>query len=646
MGAWLKLYLAGALWVGGLASPAMQGSGPVPGIAGPSAPWRVQPLISDPVAPFDLSDVKLLDSPFRKAMELNAEYLLSLEPDRFLHFFRVNAGLKPLAPPYGGWESPTMGAGRCLGHYLSALSLQFRVTGDRRFKERVDYIVGQLAECQQTNGFLSAQANLSAPFAALAAGQGDALFQSRVPWYIQHKMFAGLRDAYCLTGNEQARQIMIRLADWAVGVTANLNREQFQIMLQQEYGGMLEVLVNVYALTGDPRYLDLARRFCDDRAFHPLTAEVDHLDGMHANTMIPKIVGAVRLYEWTGETSQRQLAEYFWNQVVVHHTYVIGGNSDHERFEQPDQLGLDVDTVETCNTYNMLKLTRDLFCLNPLAKYGDYYERALYNDILASQEPERGMFTYYMSLKPGHFKTFSSPFDSFWCCVGTGMENHTQYGNSIYFHDADNLYVNLFIPSELTWREKQVVIRQETDYPVKGDMHFTIKCEQPTAFTFKLRYPGWAGTGLTASVNDQPVTLDGHPGEFVSLSREWKDGDRAELKFPLELRSEPLPGSSGDVAFFYGPLVLAGDLGRDYVPSENLRAASQTQFFHVPDSQVPVLVVDKKQPLKNWLKSVTGHPLVFRTVHVGHPDDVVLKPFYQIYYDRYTVYWKVLASEP
>jgi uncharacterized protein len=636
----LKVWMIGLVWLLLLLLLVVQGGVRKSGARFQAVQMAVPPVVACSVQPFDLSEVKLLDGPFKRAMNLNAKYLLSLSPDRFLHYFQVNAGLKPKAPAYGGWESPNTGAGRCLGHYLSALSLQYQATGDRRFKDRVDYIVSELAKCQQTNGFLSAEANVAQAFSALAAGHGDALFKSRVPWYIQHKMFAGLRDAYELTGNQQARQILIRLANWAVAVTSNLDHEQFQIMLQQEYGGMLEVLVNVYALTGDSRYLDLARRFRDANTFDPLEAGVDRLDGMHANTMIPKIVGAVRLYEWTGEKSQRRLSEYFWNQVVDHHTYVIGGISNHEHFGPPNRLGLDAETCETCDTYNMLKLTRDLFCLHPRVQYGDYYERALYNDILASQDPKRGMFTYFMSLKPGHFKTYSTPFNSFWCCVGTGMENHTKYGNSIYFHDADDLYVNLYIPSQLTWPDKNVVIRQETDYPVTGNMRFTLKCSHPVTFAFQFRYPGWADPGMTIAVNGQPVMLDAHPGEFVKLARQWKDGDLVELKLPLSLRSESLSGAPEEKAFLYGPLVLAGDLGTNNLPAPIPYATDPQQFVHVADPNVPVLVVDH-QPLKNWLQPVAGQPLTFHAVNVGQSEDVVLRPFYQLYYHRYTVYWKV-----
>jgi DUF1680 family protein len=501
-----------------------------------------------------------------------------------------------------------------------------------------------LAICQQSKGFLSAQTNLIEAFAALSAGHGDALLKSRVPWYIQHKMFAGFRDAWCLTGNQQARQILTRLADWAVSVTSNLNREQFQIMLKQEYGGMQEVMADVYALTGDRKYRELARRFQDDATFNPLAANLDKLAQKHANTMIPKLTGAVRLYELTGDAPQRSAAEYFWNEVVDHHTYALGGNSDREHFGPPDQLPLGTQTAETCNTYNMLKLTRNLFCLNPQVKYADYYERALYNQILASQEPKQGGFTYFISLKPGHFKTYSTPFDSFWCCVGTGMENHTQYANSIYFHDTNNLYVMLYIPSQLTWTSKNVTVQQETDYPARGDMRFTIQCAKPTTFAFKFRYPNWGASGIAINVNDQAVKLNASPGTFVGVEREWKNGDKLRVQFPLNVRAESLPGAPTTKAFFFGPLLLAGDLGTSNLPAPIVYARDQCQYCEFPDPKVPVLVMDDR-PLKTWIKAVTGEPLTFRTVDAGRPNDVTLRPFYQLHYQRYTVYLDILSPD-
>lgn len=577
-------------------------------------------------------------------MELNCQYLLSLEPDRFLCYFRTNAGLAPKGHAYGGWEAPNSGAGRCLGHYLSALSLQFRATSDARFKQRIDYIVDELALCQQTNGLLTAQTGVQTAFEELAKGKGDALHKSRVPWYIQHKMFAGLRDAYFLGGNEKAKVLLVRMSEWAFDVTRALDETQFQIMLDQEHGGMQEVLTDVYVITDDRKYLDLARRFSHSKVIAPLMAGRDELSGLHANTQIPKLIGSARLYEVTGDTKERDAASFFWDSVVRHHTYAIGGNSDGESFDPAGQLAhhLTAVTCETCNTYNMLKLTRHLFSWKPDVAYADYYERALYNHILASQEPDEGMFTYYVSLKPGHFRTYSTPNDSFWCCVGTGMENHTQYGDSIYFHEGDNLMVNLFIPSELTWNDKHVVIKQETRYPEYGQTTFSVACQEPVSFTFNFRYPGWAFPGLEIQVNGARVATPAKPGTFVSLRRQWHDGDKIEVKIPMGLRTEALPDDPKKIAIFFGPLVLGGELGTEGVP-ESLQARDQGAFRKVTDPEVPGLAIGRK-PVKVWLKPVAGQELTFRTEGVGRPRDVTLVPFYKEYHQRYTIYWDVLPE--
>lgn len=595
---------------------------------------------------FDLRDVRLLDGPFKQAMDLNSRYLLSLEPDRFLCYFRANAGLEPKAQAYGGWEAPNSGAGRCLGHYLSALSLQFRASGDARFKQRVDYIVDELALCQQTNGLLTAQAGVKAAFAELAKGNGRALRKSRVPWYIQHKMFAGLRDAYLLTGSEKAKTVLLRMSDWAVDVTQVLDETQFQVMLEQEHGGMREVLADVYAMTGNTRYLDLANRFSHAKIMAPLAIGRDELAGLHANTQIPKLTGSARIYELTGDTRERDAAAFFWDCVVRHHSYAIGGDSDNEHFGPPDQLSdhLTAATCETCNAYNMLKLTRHLFTWKPDVAYADYYERALYNQILASQEAGTGMFTYFVSLKPGHFRTYSTPTDSFWCCVGTGMENHAQYGNSIYFHGGDNLFVNLFIPSELTWKDKRVVVKQETRYPESDRATFTLACPEPVTFTFNLRYPGWALPGLEIKVNGDAVATSAKPGAFVPVRREWHNGDKIEVKIPMGLRTEGLPDDPNKIAIFFGPLVLGGELGSGGLP-ESLEARDQRKFRKVPDPEVPALATGHK-PVALWLKPVAGQSLAFRTEGVGRPRDVTLVPFYREYHERYTVYWDVLKEAP
>ncbi len=599
------------------------------------------------VEPFDLADVTLLDSPFKAAMERNRDYLLSLEPDRFLHNFRVIAGLPPKAPLYGGWEGPTTGAGRCLGHYLSALSLQFRATGDRRFKERIDYIVAELALCQQANGdgFLSAQEGVREAFAELAKGKGDALFKSRVPWYIQHKMLAGLRDACLLAGNEQAKQVLIRIGDWAVETTRALDEAQFQIMMQREVGGIQEAVADGYAISGDPRHLALAQRFYHRKAQDPIANGEDKLAGVHANTQVPKDLGAARLYELTGDERSRGMAEFFWDRVVHHHSYVMGGNSEHEHFGAPDELAahLGTETAESCNTYNLLKLTRHLITWEPKVEQADYCERALYNHILASQEPRQGMFAYFISLKPGHFRIFSTPQDSFWCCVGTGMENHARYGESIYFHDVASLYVNLFIPSELTWKEKGVVVRQETRYPESGEMKFTLTCAKPVRFALRLRYPGWATPGFSVAVNGESIPVAAQAGSYVAIDREWRDGDRIEAHIPLGLRTEATPDDPKKIAILYGPLVLGGQFGTEGIEPPIPYALNQTDYAQVPDPEVPVLVTNDR-PVESWVEPVTGRPLTFRTKGVGRPSDVTLVPFYQQYYERSAVYWDVFSD--
>ena len=428
--------------------------------------------------PFALGDVRLLDSPFKAAMERNAAYLLSIEPDRLLHNTRLYAGFAPKGEIYGGWESAGI-AGHTLGHYLTAISQQYAATGDARFKARIDYIVSEMADCQKAygdgyigalppvelatlRGFRDGKVEISGPFTFKTGAW--------VPWYSEHKVLNGLKDAWILGGSEQARGVALGLADWVDSVTKGLSPAQLQTMLQVEQGGMMDVLAEIYALTGNPRYLEVSRRFYHRAIMDPLLEHRDILPGLHANCQIPKVIGAARTYEVTGEPQGRAIAEYFWDLVVHHYSYAIGGDSEDEHFipEREMSKHLGADTAETCNTYNMLKLTEHLFCWAPQADTADFYERALYNHILASQDPREGMFTYFMSLKPGLFKTYSTPFDSFWCCVGTGMENHTKYGEAIYFHGSDDLYVNLFIPSVLRWRDQAFVLEQDTDYPASA----------------------------------------------------------------------------------------------------------------------------------------------------------------------------------
>jgi DUF1680 family protein len=584
---------------------------------------------------FRLEDVRLLAGPFQHAMLKDAEYLLRLDPDRLLSGFRKEAGLKPKAEAYGGWESMTI-AGHSLGHYLSACALMFAATGDARFRERVNYIIAELDECQRANGngYVAAIPNGKKIFQEVAAGDIRVkpfdLNGGWVPWYTLHKLFAGLLDAHRYLQSTKALGIAVKLADFSDVTLARLTDEQFQRMLGCEHGGMNEVLAELYARTGNEKYLQLSRRFHHKAVLEPLARQEDHLQGLHANTQIPKLIGLARRYELTLDAGDKTAAEFFWQSVVHHHSYVNGGNSDRERFGPPDKLSdhLSTDTSETCNTYNMLKLTRHLFEWQASADYADYYERALYNHILASQDPNDGMVCYYVPMKAGSKKLYSKPFDDFWCCVGTGMENHAKYGEAIYFHNHDTLWVNLFIPSELNWREKGLSLRQETLYPEGDKVNFTVRARKPTNFSLRLRYPGWA-TGVSVAVNGRAQTVEAKPGSFIEIKRTWKTGDRVELTIPMSLRLEAMPDNPHRVAILYGPTVLAGELG-----PEDADASV---------SLIPALMTGDRQ-VTEWVKPAAGS-VTFRTASAGRPNEFTLYPFYRMHHKRYAVYWDLLNDQ-
>jgi uncharacterized protein len=589
--------------------------------------------------PFKLQEVKLLDSPFKHARDEDAAYLLMLEPDRLLSRFREYAGLKPKAPIYTGWEAESL-SGHTLGHYLSACSYTYAATGDERFKERVAYILDELEMCQKAygNGYVSAIPNGKNLFAEMEKGDIRAkpfdLNGGWSPFYTIHKLMAGLRDSWRYCGFWQAQEMEIKLGDWVRSSTELLTPAQLQEMLKTEYGGMNEVLADLYQDGADLYYLTLSRRFHDKAVLDPLIKGEDDLDGLHANTQIPKLVGLARRYQLFGDTNDLAGAKNFWDIVVKHHTYVTGGNSEGEHFGPADKLSdtLTDKTTETCNTYNMLKLTRLLFEVEPRPEYADYYERALYNHILGSQDPATGMVTYFVPLLGGCVKEYTTPFDTFTCCLGTGMENHAKYEDSIYFHGTNLLYVNLFIPSELKWKEKGVVMRQETQYPNSDKIDFTFTCEQPAELTLKIRCPQWAGQGMRCTVNGKPVEVAAKPGSYADLNRTWHTGDKLEVTIPMALRFEAMPDNPNRVAIFNGPILLAGELGPEKDPK-----------MSDPD-YVPVLRTDAASLLKQ-IKPVKGQTNVFRTEGVGKPHDVTLQPFYRTHHERYSVYWDLVTPQ-
>ena len=590
-------------------------------------------VISFRALPFSLADVKLLDGPFLHATELDAKILLSYEPDRFLSKFYSEAGLTPKAEHYMGWENETL-AGHSLGHYLSACSMMYQTTGDNRFLERVNYIADELKKIQDADGdgYIGAFPNGKKIFEEEVAkgnirSQGFDLNGIWAPFYTQHKIMAGLRDAFHLCGNQTALEVEKRFANWLDGIVSPLNDEQVQNMLRCEHGGISETLADLYADTKDEKYLRISRIFYQKAFLDPLKKGEDILPGRHCNTNIPKLIALSRLYELTGDTSDRKAAEFFWLTVVNHHSYVTGGNGNDEYFGPADKLRdrLGEGTTESCNVYNMLKLTEHLFEWDASAQTADFYERALFNHILSTQNPEDGHVTYNLSLDMGGYKDFQDPF-WFTCCIGTGMENHSKYGRNIFYHNNDELFLFQFIASELIWKEKGIKVIQNTRYPEEQGTTLDFKCEKPVKFTLQIRYPYWAQNGIEVTVNGSKKRIRQEPGSFISISRKWETGDKVEVKIPFSLRLESMPDDSNRVAVMYGPLVMAGDLG----PVQD--SASRNIMY------VPVMMTEERDP-SEWMKPVEGKINTFMTVNTGRPRDVEMIPFYATYNRRYSIYW-------
>ena len=589
--------------------------------------------------PFDMDDVRLLDGPFKHATELNEQSLLNYEPDRFLAKFRTEAGLEPKAEHYGGWEARTI-AGHSIGHYIAALSLMYKTTGDEEFLNRVNYIIDELAECQEADdeGYIGAFANGKKVFEEeIAEGdirsEGFDLNGLWVPFYVQHKIYDGLLHAYELCENQKALEIAVGFADWLYTILDDLTEDQMQEILKCEHGGMNDVLTELYAVTGNEKYLEMSRMFHHKEILDPLADHIDILPGKHANTQIPKLVGTARRYELTGDLTDRSSSEFFWDRVVNHHSYVTGGNCEREHFGQPDSLRdrLSSGTTESCNVYNMLKLSRHLFMWDAKPEVADFYERALFNHILSSQHPEDGRVIYNLSLEMGGAKSYQNPF-GFTCCVGSGMENHSKYCKNIYYHNNEELFVSQYIASELNWEDKGVVLTQNTAYPEEQGATFTVNCDNPVEFTLLIRYPYWAENGIGINVNGKPLRIKEEPGSFVAVARKWEEGDVVEVKLPFSLRLETMPDDENRVALMYGPMVMAGDLGPENDPNVAYPL------------YVPVLLTEDRNPA-DWADNVKGRVNVFLTDEVGRPRDIEFKPFYKTHERRYSVYFDIFSEE-
>jgi DUF1680 family protein len=608
---------------------------------------------------FPLTDVRLLESPFKQAEQTDLKYILALDPDKLLAPYLREAGIPPKATSYGNWENTGLD-GHIGGHYLTALSLMYASTGDQEVLRRLNYMLAELKKCQDKNGngYIGGVPGGNAMWADISSGKIDAasfsLNKKWVPWYNIHKLYAGLRDAHLYTGNALAKEMLIKLSDWSLNLVSKLSDAQIQQMLVSEHGGMNEIFADVATITGEEKYMTLAKKFSHQVILSPLLKQKDELNGLHANTQIPKVIGYKRIADLSQNEEWNKSAAFFWETVVHHRSVAIGGNSVREHFHPANDFSSmlsDVQGPETCNTYNMLKLSNLLYQSSGDLKYIDYYEKALYNHILSSQQPDRGGFVYFTPMRPGHYRVYSQPETSFWCCVGSGLENHAKYGELIYAHTDQDLYVNLFIPSAVNWEEKGLTITQQTHFPDEANTQLLIETKKPQRFNLKIRYPIWVQKGgLKISVNGKIESAEGEPGNYVTLFRKWKSGDKVEIHLPMETRAEELPGKPEYQAFFYGPVLLASKIDANYMDglyADDSRGGHIAHGKLYPSSAVPLMVSAKEEVLHH-IKPVAGKPLTFTASSVIYPNsfkNTELIPFFRLHDARYTIYWQVLSKE-
>jgi DUF1680 family protein len=600
------------------------------------------PMPTLTAVPFELEDVRIQDAELLRMREQTMQYMLALDFDRLLHNFCVNAKLPTSAEPLYNRESPTNGwRGHYVGHFLSACSQMYAATGDVRIKAKADAMVAELAKCQAElgdKGYLSAFPESG--FDDLEQGRPAA-----VVWYALHKIMAGLLDVHEHLHNAQALQVLEGMAAWTDWRTGRISEEQMQRTLQTEFGGMNEVLANLFAVTGNPRYLEVAKRFDHHVVMDPAALGRDSLTGLHANTQVPKFIGAAREFELTGDPYYRNGVEFFWKQVVVHRSYVTGGNSINEHFRTPpDVLATELTdlTQETCNTYNMLKLTRHLFSWQAEPQYADYYERAFLNHILATPNPAEGSPLYYLGMQAGQWKVHFVPHQGFFCCCGSGLENFSKLGEGFYFHDAQAVWVNLFFASEVNWKEKGVVIRQETRFPDEAGTRLIVQTKSPARFSLNVRIPYWA-ENASVTINGKSYLPNEKlvPSSYAKIERTWKDGDRVEVKLPMRLHLQTIPDDENLAAVMYGPVVLAGELGTQNMDAKKIYSEDKVLHGGFTAFAVPELAGDRNA-LDKWIHpaSAKEKPLTFRTVNAGHPEGVTLSPFYRLFDQRYCVYWR------
>ena len=613
---------------------------------------------------FPLGDVTLLDGPLKKAQDLNVKTLLQYDCDRLLAPYRKEAGLEPKAPTYPNWDGLD---GHVGGHYLTAMALNAAL-GNEECRRRMEYMISELQECADANnknhpdwgrGYVGGMPNSEKIWSTFKKGDFNIYFGSWAPFYNLHKMYAGLRDAWLYCGNEQACRLFLGFCDWAIELTADLSDEQMERMLGNEHGGMNEVLADAYAITGEQKYLDVARRFSHRRLLTPMSQRQDCLDNMHANTQVPKVVGFERIAELSGDETYHDAGAFFWDIVTGERSLAFGGNSRREHFPSKEACTdfiNDIDGPESCNTNNMLKLTEDLHRRNPEARFADYYELATFNHILSSQHPEHGGYVYFTPARPRHYRNYSAPNEAMWCCVGTGMENHGKYGQFIYTHVGDALYVNLFATSELNWKEKGIVLRQETGFPYAETSRITIvqtpkftKKEGGVGFPLLVRYPGWVKPGqFSVKVNGVPVNIISGPSSYVSIDRKWKAGDVVDITFPMHNSIKYLPNVPQYIALIHGPILLGMKTGTEdlaHLIADDSRFGQYASGQKLPVNEAPILINNNIEQIANQLTPVEGKPLHFTlATRMENGIHNELQPFFEIHDSRYMIYWLALSE--
>ena len=606
---------------------------------------------------FPLGDVKLLDGPLQKARDLNIRTLLQYDCDRLLAPYRIQAGLEPRKKAYPNWDGLD---GHVGGHYLAAMAMN-AATGNEECRRRMEYMISELQICADANvknhpewgkGYVGGMPDSENIWSNFKKGDFQVYSRAWAPFYNLHKMYAGLRDAWLYCGNEQAKALFLGFCDWAIDLTAGLSDAQMEQMMGNEHGGMNEVLVDAYAITGDPKYLTVARRFSHRMLLDQMSQRVDRLDNLHANTQVPKAVGFARIAELSGDETFNDAAEFFWDIVTGERSLAFGGNSRREHFpsrEACTDFINDIDGPESCNTFNMLRLTEHLHRRNPDARYADFYELATFNHILSTQHPEHGGYVYFTPARPRHYRNYSAPNEAMWCCVGTGMENHGKYGQFIYTHKGNALFVNLFVSSELNWREKGVTLRQEAGFPYGETSRITIAGGKGT-FPVLVRYPGWVKPGeFSVKVNGKPVEIITGPGSYVSIDRKWKKGDVIDINFPMHSSVKYLPNVPKYVALMHGPILLGMKTGTEdlaHLIADDSRFGQYASGAKLPLDGAPILIDDHIDRIADHLKPVAGKPLHYTLdIKMENPIRNEIQPFFEIHDARYMMYWLTLSEQ-